>query len=236
VRRLVRARELLDGTLDDPEVLDGNLRDLARVNRWLGGVRLSERAVEALAGAAADEGRTITLVDVGTGAADIPAELVARWRRRGRRLEAVGVESRAAIADAAGRINPGIRRSGVRIEVADGMALPFANGAFDIAHCSLVLHHLDAPAAIALLRELRRVARRGVVVNDLARGRWLWAGAWLLSRVATTNRFTRNDGPLSVRRAWTLKEARAMVAVAGLRPVAEVVGVFGHRWAIAARP
>ena len=41
--------ELLDEELDDPDALDGNLRDLRRVNRWLGGVALSAAAIEALA-------------------------------------------------------------------------------------------------------------------------------------------------------------------------------------------
>src|SRR5687767_5283937 len=37
MRRLTRALELLDGPLGDRVTLDGNLRDLARVNRLLGG-------------------------------------------------------------------------------------------------------------------------------------------------------------------------------------------------------
>ena len=36
--RRTDATELLDGPLDDPAALAGNLRDLRRVNRWLGGV------------------------------------------------------------------------------------------------------------------------------------------------------------------------------------------------------
>ena len=41
MQRLTDALELLDGPLDDPATLAGNLRDLGRVNRWLGGVDLS---------------------------------------------------------------------------------------------------------------------------------------------------------------------------------------------------
>jgi ubiquinone/menaquinone biosynthesis C-methylase UbiE len=236
MRRLARARELLDGPLDDPAALEGNLRDLARINRLLGGTDLSDRALDALSGEPAREGRTIALLDVGTGGADIPISLAERWSRRGRRLEVVAVEDRAQLVDAAGRITPDLARHRVRLLVADGRALPWPDGAFDVAHCSLVLHHLDPPGAVAMLREMARVSTRGVIVNDLTRGRWLWLGARLLARLATRNRYTRHDAPLSVRRAWTLKEARAMLAVAGLRPVAEFSGPFGHRWAIAARP
>ena len=233
--RLAHAAELLDGSLDDPAALDGNLRDLARVNRFLGGVDLSLRALEGLAGRAADRGATISLLDVGTGAADVPLALLDSWTRRGRRLTVTAVDERPEILDAARRVRPGLDAvEGLTLAVADGLALPWPDDAFDVVHCSLLAHHLDEREAVALLREMRRVARRGVIVNDLARGRLAWAGAWLLAHLATRNRYSRNDGPLSVRRAYSLAEARAVLAVGGLRPVIEARGFFGHRWAIGA--
>src|SRR5512147_3071442 len=80
MERLANADELLDGPLDEPATLDGNLRDLRRINRWLGGVTLSAAALDALAAHRAE----LTLLDVGTGGADIPIALarLARTRRR----------------------------------------------------------------------------------------------------------------------------------------------------------
>ena len=49
MERITDVDELLDGPLDDPATLAGNLRDLRRINRWLGGVALTEGAIEALA-------------------------------------------------------------------------------------------------------------------------------------------------------------------------------------------
>lgn len=233
--RLSHATELLDGPLDDPATLAGNLRDLARVNRWLGGVALSRRALEALAGRAADQGAAISLLDVGTGAVDVPVALIADWERRGRRLDVTAVDERREVLAAARTLAPQLdRHPRLRLAVAHGAALPWPDDAFDVAHCSLVLHHLDERAAVGLLREMARVARRGVIVNDLARGRHYWLGAWLLAHVATRNRYTRHDAPLSVRRAWTRAEARALLAVAGTRPTFEIADPLRHRWAIAA--
>ena len=109
-----------------------------------------------------------------------------------------------------------------------------ASGSVDFVVCSNFLHHLDEREALAALAEMRRVAARGVVAVDLQRSDGAWLNVWLLTRLSTRNRLTRSDGPLSVRRAWTLPEARALLAEAGLRPVATVVGFAGHRWAIAA--
>jgi SAM-dependent methyltransferase len=239
MRRVVR-REHLDGALVDRAALAGNLRDLRRINRVLGGSDLSVRAIRGLfeppSPAAGTRLDTLRVLDVGTGAADIPLAIV-RARGSWQAAHVVAVDSRAEVIDAALAISPELAsHPRVSLAVADGLRLPYPAGAFDVAHASLVLHHLEPDDAVRFLRELRRVARLGVVVNDLARGRLGWLGAWLLLHAMTRNRFTLHDGPLSVRRAYTRPEARDLLAEAGLRPTREVVGLLGHRWAIAAVP
>ena len=123
---------------------------------------------------------------------------------------------------------------GLDIRVSDGRSLPHPDRAFDIAHASLVLHHLEREEAVAFLAEMARVARLGIVINDLDRGRMQWIGAWLIAHLMTGNRYTRHDGPLSVLRAYRRRETRELLAEAGLRPVGEFGGVMWHRYAIAA--
>ena len=105
--RLTDVPELLDGPLDEPRTLAGNLRDLRRVNRWLGGVSLTSAGVAALAA----HRRDLTLLDVGTGGADIPLGLLADAARSGRRLHVVGTDSRAEILAAAAIAAPRSRGS-----------------------------------------------------------------------------------------------------------------------------
>jgi SAM-dependent methyltransferase len=229
MKRLTGVEELLDGPLDDPAALVANLRDLARINRLTGGTRLSVQAVAALGG-------PTTILDVGTGAADIPMTLLARARKAGRTLAVTATDSREEVLAAARRARPAIDgTSGLSLEVADGRRLPYPDASFDVTHASLVLHHLAPDEAVAFLRELRRVARRGIVVNDVVRGRLAYLGTWLLLHAFARSRYTRNDGPLSVRRAYSRTELLALLAVAGLTPVAQVSGIAGHRIAIAAR-
>lgn len=235
MRRLANTAELLDGPLDDVAALAGNLRDLRRVNALLGGVRLSRDAIETLVGADAGGRAGIELLDVGTGGADIPVALIADWRRNGRRLAVTAIDDRAEVLAAARLARPDLDGvEGLRLEIADGRALPYENRAFDIAHASLVIHHLEPDEAVRMLGEMARVSRRGVVVNDLSRSRLRWVGAWLLAHLATRNRFTRKDGPLSVLRAYTAVEMHALLAVAGLRPIATRRDLLRHRYAIVA--
>lgn len=243
MRRLVGGHEHLDGEVLDIPSLAGNLRDLARVNRWLGGLRLSSRAIDRLLAAtdaspsaAAGSNGPIRLLDVGTGAADIPVGLLRKWQRAGRTpaLEITATDRRPEIIAVASKTATVAHQRGLRLAVADGLDLPFDDAAFDIVHASLVLHHLEPADAVRLLREMGRVARVGIVVNDLERG-WLpWIGAHLLFRLATRNHYTRNDGPLSVRRAYLPAEARALAAEAGLRVIGEERLPLALRWAIIA--
>ena len=235
--RLSRVEELLDGPLDDPAALAGNLRDLRRVNRLLGGVRLSRLAIDLLLRVAPThlDLSPTSIIDVGTGAVDIPVALLADARRRGRRLEVFAVDARPEVLETARAIRPALGRlAGLAIGVSDGRSLPHPDRSIDIAHASLLLHHLEPDDAVAVLVEMARVARVGVVVNDLNRGRMHWLGAWLIGRLLTRNRYTRRDAPLSVRRAYTRREMRGLLAQAGLRPVGEFGGFVGHRYAIAA--
>lgn len=227
MRRLNGAHELLDGPLDE-QVLAGNLRDLARVNRWLGGAELSRRALATVPGAGG--GRALSLLDVGTGAADIPLALAAGAREAGSRLAVVAVDTRPEVVAVARRNTAS--EPDVRVELIEPGRLPWPDGAFDVVHASLLLHHFDMRGAIDELAEMGRVARSAVIVNDLRRARLWWLGAWMLSRVTTRNRYTRHDAPLSVRRAWTPDELSAMATRAGLREAHRLSDRIGHRYAL----
>src|SRR5687768_12127801 len=140
MERLAGVPELLDGPLDDPGALRGNLRDLRRINRLTGGIALSIKAMDALADGAGE----LSLVDVGTGGADIPVALLAHARRRGRRLSVTAIDSREEVLEAARTERPTLDRiPGLALELADGTSLPYPDRSFDIAHASLVLHHLE---------------------------------------------------------------------------------------------
>jgi len=233
VDRLTDVEELLDGPLADPADLAANLRDLRRLNRLTGGGSLSVRAVRALR--VADAGVT-TLLDVGCGACDIPVLLLADARRHGEALEVTATDSRPEVLAAARAVRPGLDRvAGLKIAVADGLGLPYPDGSFDIAHTSLVVHHLAPGDAVVLLREMLRVARSGIVVNDLDRSWPTWLGAWLLAHTVARSPYTRHDGPLSVRRAYTREEMIDLIREAGGTPIASIVGFARHRYAIAAR-
>jgi SAM-dependent methyltransferase len=232
MRRVTDVDELLDGPLDDRAALIRNLQDLAFVNRHLGGIRLTEQAIDALA----PGGAPLHVLDIGTGGADIPLALISRARDADRPLRVTAVDSRPEVLVAAALADPRVTATGeLALHVADGRALPYADSSFDVVHASLLIHHLDRDAATSLLAEMARVARLGVIVNDLVRGRLAYLGAWLLTRTVTRGRYTRHDAPLSVRRAYTVDELAGLIGAAGLMVEHRFDVPFGHRVALVAR-
>ena len=202
-------RELLDAPDPDPVEVRRNLAEMAMLNRLPGGVASSVSAVLDLLGSEQQE----VVLDVGTGSGDL-----ARHLRRRSTAPIVLVDVNSTVLEIAGRNVAGM--DDVTVMAGDARALPLGDGSVAVAHASLLLHHLDPVEAITALHEMKRVARRGVVVNDLRRSRMAFAmtaaGVLALAR----GHYTRHDGLLSARRAYTLDELDDLAADAGLRPIA----------------
>jgi ubiquinone/menaquinone biosynthesis C-methylase UbiE len=198
-----------------PEVIADNLNDLRRVNALLGGVRLTLRPLARLA-AGVPPDRPLRVLDVATGGADIPRAVAAWARRHGRRLFIVASDVSPDFLAVTRRL---YGDAGLVFVAADSRRLPFATGAFDVITWSLALHHVFRDGALDTLREFRRCARRGVVVNDIVR-HWIgYVGAIIAVRCGSHNVLTRHDGPLSVLRAYTRREMAELAQEAGLRPI-----------------
>ena len=200
------AHELLDGDRLDALELRKNLREMAMLNRLPGGVGDSVRAVERLLG----EQREATVLDVGTGSGDF----VRRLRRR-RHVEMIASDVRPEILEIAARNLAGTNN--VSMLLADARSIPLSDGEVDIAHASLLMHHFDPDDAIVALAEMGRVSRLGVVINDLRRGLLPFAMTAVAVLALSRGAYTRHDGVLSARRAYTLAELDTLAGRAGLK-------------------
>jgi ubiquinone/menaquinone biosynthesis C-methylase UbiE len=221
--RAVGALEIIDGPKPVPfSDMACCMRDIARVNGLFGGRTVTMVHVKRLLGALPPD-HPITVLDVGTGAGDIPREVV-RWARRQRRRIRVFALDRDAdtlsIATGALRDYPEI--TFVR---GDALALPIRPGAVDLTISAMTLHHLEPDAGVRYLTEMDGAARVGVVVNDLVRSRVAHAVVWLITRFITRGAIARHDGPLSVRRSYTPGEVSALCEKAGMLDASVV-----HHW------
>lgn len=165
-------------------------RDLTKVHHFLGDTRHVVRAIRS------DPLPVTRVLDVGCGHGGVLEEVRQRLR-----VDVVGVD-----------LHPP-ERSSVPIVRADGVrdCLPKA----DVAYSICVAHHLTEGEVAALICNVGRSCRRFILL-DLVR-HWLPLALFrafvapLLSHVAAT------DGIVSVRRAYTPEEFRAIAASTGVR-------------------
>lgn len=206
------ARELMDDdeTLGTDAEWRESLRDLARVNLLLGGWNALRAEVARL------PRLPERIIDVASGGADMPSRLLDYLAERGVAATCVALDRSARMLRIARSF--GISHLSLSFAQGDARQLPYAQGSFDLATMNLALHHFDPPDAVAVLRELARVAA-SVIVNDLRRSRIAWAFARFVFPLFTRNRFTRNDGPISTLRAYSPGELRELALAAGWKSV-----------------
>ena len=205
--RRITSVELLDRGHLAADEIRANLNDLWRINRCLGGVSGNLRLLDGLVRRTGK--RRVRVLDVGAGDGRLAARLRRELRRReidadffvlDRRWTHLQVGCPAAV--------------GLRPAVGDALALPFAEGSFDLVTCNLLLHHFSGERALAVLRSLASVARDAVLVNDIER-HWL---PYVLLRLAPwfgRHRVSRLDGMASVRQAYTGPELEGLALRSG---------------------
>jgi ubiquinone/menaquinone biosynthesis C-methylase UbiE len=185
-----------------------SFREIRRLNRISGASWLVIRQTRALLPPSRG-----SVLDVGTGTADTPLAML-RWAaRHGIHLSVTGLDVSPTMLEEARRL---VGDAPVSLVQGDARRLPFVAEEFDVAVSLGVLHHFDEEDAVQVLREMWRVSRFGIVVTDLERSYLHYWLARLSLRFLTHNRFTRQDGALSVLRAYTPDELRRLAERAGI--------------------
>ncbi len=216
--------ENLDKGTYTPEEYEGCLVELRRINEWLGDAKALRDSL--LREIARLDLRSFSVLDVGAGSGEL-LRVAAGWAREtNRKASLVGLElnerSARAILDESGDFQ---EISSVR---GDGFRLPFNDDSFDFAIQSLTLHHFDDAGAVKILKEMARVAARGIFVIDLHRDPGAYFFYTTVGRLFLHNRLIREDGALSILKSWKVEELKEIGRKAGLSDI-KVEGHFPAR-------
>ncbi len=213
----MKERQLQPEVMDDPALAEADhlaaLRGLERINRLSRSAAILWPAIRAFA--AKQPHRRIRLLDIATGAGDVPIGLALRAWRAGLPIEFHACDmSERALAHA--RRRAGQAQIEVKFFSTDvlGGGRPFEG--FDIVTSSLFLHHLTRQAAVGLLAAMKLAGVQLILINDLHRDGLGLLLAHFAGRVLTRSRVVREDAVLSVRAAFTVAEAEAIATEAGL--------------------
>ena len=172
--------------------------------------------------------RPIRVLDIACGGGHVLVSLARRAARERIDADWVGWDINPTAVEYARTLAERAGVKTVRFDSGNGLrdALP---AGVDVLVCTLFLHHLEEPDAVALLRRMRDAARRGVVVSDLRRTSLGAAFTWVGCRLLSRSDVFLEDGMRSIAAAFTTEEARRLAADAGLDG-ARLTQVWPQRW------
>lgn len=181
--------ELLDEH-DAPQAdVHRSLRDLRRINRYLGGLRIYRKLIQRA-------GAVRSVVDIGAGSADSVSQLPDGVLRIALdfKIDHLAYQRDERVSRVAG----------------DAARLPFRTASVDVITSAHFFHHFTAEENAEMLGESLRVAHKAVIVNDTRRHYVPYLFVRLLALLRLVGRITRFDAPASVLRGYTTSEARVV--------------------------
>ena len=201
IMRRVVIPELLDADSGTPSEIATALSDLRHINQWFGGISATQSMIAQVA-RKLDVG-LLSLLEVAAGAGYVPQAASARMLK-------LGVQVQVTLID---RVHSHLKNSsgnGTSAVAGDALALPFADGSFDVVSCCLFAHHLEPQEVVQFVNDGLRVCRAAMIINDVVRDP-IHLGLVYLSLPLYRSHFTHHDAPASVRRAYTVEEMHQML-------------------------
>jgi ubiquinone/menaquinone biosynthesis C-methylase UbiE len=188
--------EMIDDMSITDERIDDALRELKVINRFLGGDHVSRVGIARLTRTLPKD-FPLRILDCGAGGSNIAGVL--RSLDRAVDVTALDLNLRACQYST-------LHFPSLNVVNGSAFRLPFRDRSFDIVHASLFCHHFSTKDLRLLLSEWSRVARIGIVINDLQRSTIAFLAISFLTRVFSHSIMVKNDAPISVRRGFLKKE------------------------------
>ena len=193
-------------------VVRSTLKFLEFTNRWFGGSNVILGYLKDWS-RRWERGRTIHILDVGCGAADIPLAIAGWAAKKEFHVLITALDTTPEVAEIARERSCEVPT--IQVVNDDVFSYLSQGKTFDYITASLLFHHLSAEQSLQALQTFDRCATRGLIISDLLRSWNGYVAVSLLSRL-TGNTVVRHDGPLSVRRAFQPEELQQLAHEAGL--------------------
>lgn len=204
--------EYMDDLAVDGKDLHQALRELESINYLLGGNYVTLRGLDDLV--RRYPSREWHIADLGCGSGDMLRRIRQMLDRKKINARLTGVDANRNVIEFAKVHTP------VRCRIAylaeDILSASFSSRKFDIVTATLFFHHFTDEQLINILGGLRRQTSHGMVINDIHRHWFAYHAIRILTRLFSRSEMVRNDGPVSVLRAFRRKDLERLLAAAGI--------------------
>ena len=220
--------EIMDDLDMSGELLIKTLDQIAGINKWLGGNGLTIDGIKTILKTQSKD-KTISIIDLGCGNGDMLREVAEFGKKNGYKIELLGLDANQTTIDYAIQLSADYPEITYRKE--DVLSKEFETHSYDIALCTLFLHHFEDTVALSFIQTLVKNAKIGVVINDLHRHRL----AYYLFKILTlviNNDMVKTDGLISILRGFKRKDLERFSKKINYKSTITWRWAFRYQWII----
>jgi len=198
---------------DDPEIMDDfamegeslcdALDKIAAINHLLGGNSITMNGVKKLIGTL-PRNQKITIIDLGCGNGDMLRVLADFAKKENRIFELVGVDANDYTIRHARNLSK--KSTNITYLTENVFNAAFEKLEYDIALCTLTLHHFKEEEIIKIMETLNEKSKIGIVINDLQRSALAYRLFQLLGFILQLKKMPKEDGLTSILRGFKKAE------------------------------
>ena len=195
--------EIMDDFALEGETLRDALDKIAKINQFLGGNKLTLRGVESLI-KEIPQSTEISIIDIGCGNGDMLRSLADYGLKNDLIFKLIGIDANAFTVKYARELSK--HYPNISYQCIDIFEKPFLELKYDIALCTLTLHHFKEDEIERLLHIFEKQSRIGIVINDLHRNALAYRLFQSLCYVFRLNSMSKEDGLTSILRGFKKEE------------------------------
>lgn len=222
-------QEMLDHSIQDNTSLRRNLDEMELINRWFGSKRLIINCMNKIAHRYPNyfKNNKIVIADLGCGNGDL-LRSIDQWAKKNNfNLELIGFDIKPSVIHYA--IQKSVSHPTINYHVVDILSDSFNYHLFDIIFLNNVCHHFPDITLIKLFKQLEKQVRLAVVINDLHRHWISYFSIKCLAKLCNFSDLAKNDGPLSVLKAFRKHELMHLLNQAHILQY-QIYWVWAFHW------
>ena len=220
--------ELMDDFSIGGDLLRDTLDKLEKINRWLGGNKVTVNGLKALLKNHPKE-QKITIVDIGCGHGDILRDVAKFGRKEGYKFTLIGLDANSAAIDYANELS--MEYPELSFKTQDIFSKDFKSETFDVVIATLFLHHFKEEQLVSFLKNTIKQTKIGMVVNDLHRHTLAYY-LFLLLSIFISNKMIIEDGLTSILRGFKRDDLEKISSKINVTPQISWKWAFRFLWII----
>ncbi len=191
--------ELMDDLSLSEDQIRSVLKDITLANKWLGGAKITLKALDTIFEKYPRE--SYTIIDMGCGDGSMLRTVADHCKAKGIRTVLIGLDLNEKSINIAKESSH--YYDNIRFISQDVLSLDPEEYNCDILLCTLTLHHFSREQIDAFVKKFVLLTKIGVVVNDLDRNKISFALFRIFSRMFMKTVIAKHDGLVSIKSGFS---------------------------------